>query len=182
MKGTIDKNFQGIRPSRTGPPVSHLFFADDSLIFFKATPEACEGVKNILARFSRLSGEVINYHKSLIMFSPNTTPSCRQQMRMIIDTPTAESLGNYLGCNIEVNGKNSRQFLPLIEKVEQRVSSWHHLSLSKAGRVILINGILSMLSLNILSLFLIPKAIADKLNSIFARFLWAGSRDSKPIY
>ena len=39
-----------------------------------------------------------------------------------------------------------------------------------------------MLSLNILSVFLIPKATADKLNSIFARFLWAGSRETKPIY
>ena len=116
------------------------------------------------------------------MFSPNTPPSCRHHMRSIVDTPPAESIGKYLGCNIKVNGKSCRHFLPLIEKVEQRVSSWHHLSLSIAGRVILINSILSMLSLNILSVFLIPKATADKLNSIFARFLWAGSRDSKPIY
>ena len=53
-KGTDDKIFQEIKLSRTGPSVSHLFFADDSLVFFKATPATCEGVKNILAKFSRL--------------------------------------------------------------------------------------------------------------------------------
>ncbi|XP_048503106.1 uncharacterized protein LOC104896166 [Beta vulgaris subsp. vulgaris] len=182
VKGTEDKIFQGIKLSRTGPAVSHLFFADDSLIFFKASPEACEGVKNILAKFSRISGEVINYHKSLIMFSPNTPLDLRNQMRSIVNTPSADSIGKYLGCNIEVNGRNTRQFHPLIEKVEQRLSSWHHLSLSIAGRVMLINSVLSMLSLHILSVFLIPKTTAGKLNSIFARFLWAGSRASKPIY
>lgn len=39
-----------------------------------------------------------------------------------------------------------------------------------------------MLSLNILSVFLIPKKTADKINSIFARFLWSGSRNSNPIF
>ena len=59
-KGTDDNIFQGIKLSRTSPSVFHLFFADDYLVFFKATLEACERVKNILAKFSRLSGEVIN--------------------------------------------------------------------------------------------------------------------------
>ncbi|XP_048497403.1 uncharacterized protein LOC104905807 [Beta vulgaris subsp. vulgaris] len=175
-KGSEEHIFQGIKLSRTGPSVSHLFFADDSLIFFKATPASCEGLKNILSKFSRLSGEVI------IMFSPNTPPESRHQMRNIVNTPSAESLGKYLGCNVEVNGRASRQFLPLVEKVENRLSSWHHRSLSMSGRLILINSVLAMLSLYILSVFLIPKTTADKLNSIFARFLWAGSRETKPIY
>ncbi|XP_010674016.1 uncharacterized protein LOC104890294 [Beta vulgaris subsp. vulgaris] len=181
-KASEEKIIQGIKLSRTGPSISHLFFADDALIFFKASPESCAGVKSILERFSRLSGEVINFNKSLIMFSPNTPIGSRQQMRGIVNTPDAESIGKYLGCNVEVNGRSSRQFLPLVEKVENRLSSWHHLSLSIAGRMLLINSVLSMLSLNILSVFLIPKTIADRLNSIFARFLWAGTREAKPIY
>ncbi|XP_048494745.1 uncharacterized protein LOC125494904 [Beta vulgaris subsp. vulgaris] len=180
--GIADKSFEGIKISRLGPSVSHLFFADDSLIFFKANPKSCDGVKNIVSEFSRLSGEVINYHKSLIMFSPNTPHNSRQQMRALINTPVADSLGKYLGANIEVNGRNTRLYHPLVEKVEKKLSSWHNLSLSLAGRIILINSILSMLSLNILSTFLIPKTIANRLNSIFARFLWAGTSDKKPIY
>ena len=116
------------------------------------------------------------------MFSPNTPPRFKRFMRSIVGTPSAETLGKYLGCNIEVDVRSSQKFHPLVEKVEKRVSSWYHISLSHAGRVILINSILSMLSLNILSVFLIPKAIADKINSIFARFLWVGSRDAKPIF
>lgn len=132
--------------------------------------------------FSRLSGEVINYHKSHIMFSPNTPSRFKRFMRSIIGTPSADSLGKYLGCDVEVDGRSSRNFLPLVDKVEKRVSSWHHLALSHAGRVVLINSIISMLSLNILSVFLIPKTIADKLNSVFSRFVWGGSKETKPIF
>lgn len=116
------------------------------------------------------------------MFSPHTPSRFKRFMRSIVGTPSADSLGKYLGCDIEVDGRSSRKFLPLVEKVEKRVSSWHHLALSHAERVILINSILSMLSLNILSVFLIPKSIADKLNSVFSRFLWGGSRETKPIF
>ena len=174
--------FQGIRLSRSCQSVSHLFFVDDSLIFFKATPGACEEIKTILSRFSRLSGEVINYSKSHILFSPNTPPRFKRFMRSIVGTPSADTLGKYLGCNIEVDGRSSRKYHHLVEKVEKRVSSWHHLSLSHTGRVLLIDNILTMLSLHILSVFLVSKGTTDKINSIFARFLWAGPRDSRPIF
>ncbi|XP_057250112.1 uncharacterized protein LOC130591191 [Beta vulgaris subsp. vulgaris] len=182
LDGVSNGSFQGIKLSRSSPILSHLFFADDSLIFFKATPEACAGVKDILARFSRLSGEVINYNKSHIMFSPNTPLRFKRFMRSIVGTPSEESLGKYLGCNIEVDGRSSRKFQPLVEKVERKVSSWHHLTLSHAGRVIYINSILYMLSLNILSVFLIPKTTVDKINAIFARFLWANPNSPSPIF
>lgn len=163
--------FQGIKLSKTSPSVSHLIFADDSLIFLKATPEACEGIKNILSKFSRVSREVINYSKSHILFSPNTHPRFRRYMRSIISTLSADTLGKYLGCNIEVDGRSAKKYQHLVEKVEKKVSSWHHLSLSHAGEILLINNILGVLSLNVLSIFLIPKGTTDKINSVFAQFL-----------
>lgn len=63
---------EGIKISRSSPPISHLFFADDSLLFFKAKPQSCATVKSLITEFSKLPGEVINFSKSVIMFSPNT--------------------------------------------------------------------------------------------------------------
>lgn len=47
-------------------------FADDSLLFFKATPQSCEEVKDVLHKFGIILGEFINYNKSLIKFFWNT--------------------------------------------------------------------------------------------------------------
>lgn len=38
----------GIAVSRGGPKLSHLFFADDSLIFCKASMEECNELQKIL--------------------------------------------------------------------------------------------------------------------------------------
>lgn len=75
-------------------------------------------IKDALAKFSRLSGEVINYSKSHIMFSPNTPARFKWFMRNIIGTPTADELGKYLGCNIEVDGRSSNKFKPLLNKIQ----------------------------------------------------------------
>ncbi|KAL0448757.1 UNVERIFIED_CONTAM: putative mitochondrial protein [Sesamum latifolium] len=46
---------QGIAISRTAPLVSHLLFADDTLIFFQASEEALQCIKDILLSFEQTS-------------------------------------------------------------------------------------------------------------------------------
>lgn len=41
-------SIHGVRVARGAPPISHLFFADDSLLFFKATINEAQEVKNCL--------------------------------------------------------------------------------------------------------------------------------------
>ena len=57
--------------SRAAPKVSHLFFADDTLIFAKADMRNCEGILEILNKYGIASGQCINFDKSSILFSPN---------------------------------------------------------------------------------------------------------------
>ena len=42
------KELVGLKIARTAPKISHLFFADDALFFFKANPKNCWAIKNIL--------------------------------------------------------------------------------------------------------------------------------------
>ena len=52
LAGTV----QGISLCHGGPKITHLFFADDSLIFSKAIIAACNKIKEILGQYERASG------------------------------------------------------------------------------------------------------------------------------
>ena len=64
--------FQGIKIVRGAPSISHLFFADDSLLFFQVSPQACEQVLQVLSNFCDISGQMLNLQKSFVKFSSNT--------------------------------------------------------------------------------------------------------------
>lgn len=58
----------GCRVARGAPRISHLLFADDCYVFFKATQTEARNMKNILNKYALLSGKIVNYI-SQILFS-----------------------------------------------------------------------------------------------------------------
>ena len=61
----------GFKVARNAPVVSHLFFADDSFLFFKSNMQECGMIKNCLDAYEKASGQVVNFQKSSISFSSN---------------------------------------------------------------------------------------------------------------
>lgn len=45
--------------------LSHIFFADDSLVFFRADKQDCEKLKSYLTCYEKASGQLINYDRVL---------------------------------------------------------------------------------------------------------------------
>ncbi|XP_010481107.1 PREDICTED: uncharacterized protein LOC104759943 [Camelina sativa] len=63
-----EKKFDGFKASRNGPPISHLLFADDSLMFCRASVDECTTILNILQHYEKASGQSVNFQKSAITF------------------------------------------------------------------------------------------------------------------
>ena len=64
---------QGVSISRGGPKLTHLFFADDSLLFCKATAQDVTRIQDILNEYEHALGQQINKSKTTIFFSKSTT-------------------------------------------------------------------------------------------------------------
>jgi hypothetical protein len=62
----------GISIVQNAPKVSHLFFADDSIIFCQAKKEEAAHLKNVFEEYQRISGQLINMAKSEMTFCPKT--------------------------------------------------------------------------------------------------------------
>ncbi|KAL0458850.1 UNVERIFIED_CONTAM: hypothetical protein Slati_0512200 [Sesamum latifolium] len=68
---------QGVAVCRQAPRVSHLLFADDTLIFCQASVEAATCILEVLETFGPAAGQEINFAKSSVTFSKNTTDSIK---------------------------------------------------------------------------------------------------------
>ncbi|KAL0348000.1 UNVERIFIED_CONTAM: hypothetical protein Sangu_1027800 [Sesamum angustifolium] len=74
-------SLQGVAVCRRAPKVSHHLFADDTLIFCQAMREAAACNLEILGTFGRAAGQEINFEKSSVVFSKNTTAWVRVEIQ-----------------------------------------------------------------------------------------------------
>ncbi|XP_019177863.1 PREDICTED: uncharacterized protein LOC109173059 [Ipomoea nil] len=109
------------------------FFADDSLLFFKANIQEASIVKQCLIRYEKLSGQVVNYNKSSICFSRNTQGNDRDQVADCLEVVQAANFGKYLGLPSFVGRRKRVVFAYVEDKIKQRIGSWNKKLLSQAG-------------------------------------------------
>lgn len=70
----------GFKVARRAPQISHLMFADDSLLFTRANPSEAESVMKILTTYQMASGQLINLDKSEASFSQNVHESDKEMI------------------------------------------------------------------------------------------------------
>ena len=152
--------------------ISHLLYADDTLIFCEADLEQFKFLSWILMWFEAMSGLKINLAKSeIIPIGPVTN---------------LVELASELGCNIG-SFPTSYLALPLgakhkalgvwdsiEERYRKRLAAWKTQYISKGGRIMLIRNTLSSLPIYHLSLFCMPKKVCARLERIQRQFLWGG--------
>lgn len=73
-------DIHGVKISQESPLISHLMFADDLLIFCRANTIEVKKVKRCLNVYCTWSGQSINYAKSIIHFSCNTSDEMKHEI------------------------------------------------------------------------------------------------------
>lgn len=76
-------SWKPINLSRSGPLLSHLFFADDVVIFCRADEQHGKILKEILNDFCELSGHKVNLRKTNILFSKSVEKSLADRLSNI---------------------------------------------------------------------------------------------------
>lgn len=90
--------------------------------------------------------------------------------------------GKYLNLPI-IGGKlKINTFRELHERISKRVMGWKEKFISKVGREILIKTIAQAIPTYSLSLFKIPKAVGDFINSTLAKYWWGQTKDEKKTH
>jgi hypothetical protein len=152
--------------------VSHLLFADDTLVFCGASPDHLLYLRMLLLSFEAVSGLKINLDKS-VLAAVGIVDNI-DDLAGILGCGVSSLPLKYLGLPLGAPFKAKSSWDEVVGKIERRLASWKRLYLSKGGRVTLIKSTLSNLPTYFLSLFPIPSSVASRIEKLYQDFLWNG--------
>ncbi|XP_052297076.1 uncharacterized protein LOC127902271 [Citrus sinensis] len=145
-----------VKVARSTPAVSHLFFADDCLLFFKPNHTEARIMKSLLAVYGVASGQQVNYNKSVLSFSANVDEASLRQVCGILEVSTTSTHGTYLGLSYLIGRKKSDVFSFIKERVWLQIQGWNQKLLSRAGKEIMLKTVAQAIPNYAMNIYLLP--------------------------
>ena len=169
-KAKNDGKIHGASICRGAPKVSYLLFADDSLLFCRATQNEVEVVSEVLQTSANASGQCINLEKSSVFFSSNTSASQKQGILRILGVQEVNRFESYLRLPTFVGRTKYHMFSYLKDRIWKKLQGWRGKLLSKASKEILIKAVAQSIPTYTMSVSQIPLKLCDELDAICAKF------------
>ncbi|GKU95851.1 hypothetical protein SLEP1_g9158 [Rubroshorea leprosula] len=175
-------SWKPFKVSRGGLALSHLFFANDLMLFCQASQTQIAMVMDCLSEFSGRSGLEINLAKSKLYISPNIQSNVANALSSLCGIPLTCNLGVYLGVPIIHGRSTTATYKYIVEKIQIKLASWKQSLLSFASRRILVQSVTSSIPTYSMQSVLLPKSTCDAIDSLNRKFLWGSDSNSAKLH
>ncbi|RVW23803.1 putative ribonuclease H protein [Vitis vinifera] len=169
---------EGFRVGRNRCRVSHLQFADDTILFANSCAEELQTLKSLLLVFGQVFRLKVNLDKSNLM-GINLDQNHLSRLALLLDCKASVWPILYLGLPLGGNPTTCGFWDPVIERISRRLDGWQKAYLSFGGRITLVQSCLSHIPSYFLSLFKISASMAAKVERMQRDFLWSGVGEGK---
>jgi hypothetical protein len=122
--GEREGKLTGLPIARGGTKISHLLFADDSLLFCSANFIEWGNVQGILDKYEKASGQKLNHEKTSIFFSKNMRTEVKEYITLISGVTITTNFEKYLGLPAIVGQSRARAFGGLKGWIWERMQGW----------------------------------------------------------
>ena len=171
------REIHGYSLCKNCPKLTHLFFADDSLLFCRSTPQECDKVLELLNTYSKYSGQHINKSKTTIFFSKSITLERKQYIKNALGVSKIRSYEKYLGLPSLIGRRKKASFEYIKERVWKKLQGWGGKFLSQAGREVLIKVVVQAILTYTMSCFKLPVGLCNEIEGLIRKFWWGQRGD-----
>ena len=172
-------HFHGYKVGSPVPTVvSHLQFADDTLIIAEKSWANVRATRAVLILFEAISGLKVNFNKSQLI-GINVHGSWLNEAALVLKCKDGNLPFVYLGLPIGGDVRRLSFWDPIIHRIKTRLSGWKAKHLFFYGRLVLLKSVLSSMPVYALSFFKAPSGIVSSIESILNCFFWGGVTTTK---
>ena len=116
----------GVSLCSAAPKISHLLFADGSLLFCQVTSQECTHILDILKQYKDASRQQINRGKTQLFFSPNTKTVMQEEIKKknLLGVVATTNYEKYLGLPSFVGGGKKQSFGYIREMIWHKMQGW----------------------------------------------------------
>jgi hypothetical protein len=161
----------GVPTSPRGPNISHLFFANDSILFCKANGVEWRRLMKIIGTYEQASGQKLNLQKTSVFFSRNTSLERRQEILWLSRLTETHRIDAYLGLPTFVGISRTQAFQHIKAKVLQKLNNWKVHFLSQAGKEVLLKTVVQGIPTYCMGIFQLPISLCE-VNAMMQSFRW----------
>lgn len=130
-----------IKPSRKAPPISKLCYADDIILFYKASVTELSTLKECLGKYCQYSKQIINVEKSEVFPSKGIRPQFLNQIWAHWGLSKLPPSAKHLGIPLFLTPHKKKDLNDIKEQIENNLSSWKSKNLSWANSASLIKSV-----------------------------------------
>jgi hypothetical protein len=160
----------GVGVCRNAPSISHLLFADESLILMKANLSNATSLNQVLEQYCACSGQMVSEAKCSIFFCPNVDVQVKAEICEELNIFSEAISDKYLGLPFMVGLDKTESFIYLLERIIERIQGWKDKFLSMGGKEIYLKEIIQAIPVFAMAVFNIPKKLCKDINDAMVSF------------
>jgi hypothetical protein len=151
-------------------------YADDVVIFLQPSSSDIRATLDILQLFGEASGLKTNVQKSTVV-----PIHCLEEHRTLFQTHLPCQMSDfpckYLGMPLSPHKLTKAQAQPIIERIADRLPGWKADLLTKAGRSVLVQYVLTSMLIYLVLALDLPTGTLQAIDKIRRGSLWKGRKD-----
>jgi mannosylglycoprotein endo-beta-mannosidase len=148
-------------------------YADDAAVFVNPVKDEIRVVAEILAIFGNASGLITNMDKCAV-YPIRCDELNLEEIMEDFQCPIQNFPCKYLGLPLHYRQLHRVELQPLIDKISNRLPAWRGRFLNKAGRLRLLNSVLSSIPTYFFTVFPPKNWVVKRIDKIRRGFLWKG--------